>query len=55
MGPCFFDTPIFFTEPTLRDMDRKILNTVDERTLPRDLPDKQSFMIEPVSGQTCVL
>ena len=52
MGPCFFDTPLFFARANFKGMDRKIRGTVDDDlTYDSPVPDKQSFYIEPVSGR----
>lgn len=50
MGPCFFDTPLYFSRGNFKGVDRRIKGTVQtEALLANQTADKQSFYIEPVS------
>lgn len=50
MGPCFFDSPIYFSRGNFKGVDRRIRNTVDTEVMQTSpTADKQSFYIEPVS------
>jgi hypothetical protein len=60
MGPCFFDSPLYFSRANFRGTDPKISQLVDFSPAMRpnntepdwQLPEKQSFLIEPITGTT---
>lgn len=51
MGPCFFDSPLFFSRGNLKNVDDRIRRLVDYKSLERDpVAEKQSLYLEPMTG-----
>lgn len=50
MGPCFFDSPIYFARGNLKGVDRRIRNLVDTDTVGKEISEKQSFYLDSTTG-----
>jgi len=51
MGPCFFNSPLYFSQANLKGVDRRIRSTTDFlSSMNTKLPDKQTISIEKLTG-----
>lgn len=50
MGPCFFDSPLYFSKANMKGVDRRIRSLINDSSVEYDVPDKQSFYLDQTTG-----